>query len=31
MCYNEHYVENISQQVDSDIVVGMESVTVNIM
>jgi len=31
VCYNEHYVEGTTQQVDSDIAAWMECVTVNIM
>jgi hypothetical protein len=31
MCYSVHYVEDISQQVDSGIAAGMECVTLNIM
>jgi hypothetical protein len=31
MRYIEYYVEDTSKQVDSDIVAGMECVTVNIM
>jgi uncharacterized membrane protein YccF (DUF307 family) len=31
LCYSEQYVEDTSQQVDSDILAGMECVTLNIM
>jgi hypothetical protein len=31
LCYNEHYVKNTAQQVDSCIVAWMECITVNIM
>jgi hypothetical protein len=31
MCYSEHYVDDTSQQVNSNIVAGMECVTVKIM
>jgi hypothetical protein len=31
MCYSEHYVEDTSQQVDSDIVAGMKFVSMIIM
>jgi hypothetical protein len=31
MCFSDHYVEDISQQVDKYIVAGVECVTVNII